>query len=356
MKIFRYGILISVLLILVSLMVFSNPIFAQQTYRWRAVTHQLVGTARYEQTVVPFCEMVEKASGGRLIIEPYGAGVLFPVFDTLDAVRDGVVQMAMLWSGYWQGKDPVFALAGGRPGDPIMSFSENFYRSEKLAPLISEAYAKQGVTSLGSFDFASPEILMSKVPIRTLEEFKGKNIRSGGLGADFYDALGASSISLSGPEIYTALQLGTVDAAEYNDWLVNMEMGFHEVTDYVIEPSFHTGATDDKELIVNPAAWNSLPDDLKNIVISARDMARYLSAIAYDVESQIAKGMWVEDFGVEIIHLPEEDIQKAREIAAQLVADFGERTPETKKYVEIYAEVLNDLGYVDVAGYLGYDE
>lgn len=352
----RFSIVLLISLLVILLCVTSFSIAAEKVYKWRAVTHQLVGTARYEKTVVPFCEMVEKASNGRLIIEPYGAGVLFPVFDSLDAVRDGVVQMAMVWSGYWAGKDPVFALAGGRPGDPISTFSENFYRSEKLAPLLSEVYSKYGVTSLGAFDFASTEILMSRVPIRTLEDFKGKNIRTGGLGASFYPLLGASAVSLSSPEIYTALQLGTVDAAEYNDWLVNKELGFHEVTKYVIEPCLHSGATDDKELIVNPAAWNELPDDLKNIVLACRDMARYLSASAYDVESQKSKKSWVEDFGVEIITLSDADVKIARDLAAQVIVDFSKKGPNAEKYVEIYAEVLNDLGYSDLAKALGYGE
>ena len=354
MKKFTIILLVSFMVVMVFAVGFSSA--QEKVYKWRAVTHQLVGTARYENTVVPFCDMVEKASNGRLIIEPYGAGVLFPVFDTLDAVRDGVVQMAMLFSGYWAGKDPVFALAGSRPGDPIMSFSENYYRAEKLAPLLSKVYAKYGVTSLGSFDLASPEILMSREPIRSLEDFKGKNIRTAGLGASFYPLLGASAVSLSGPEIYTALQLGTVDAAEYNDWLVNKELGFHEVTKFVIEPCFHTGATDDKELIVNPAAWNSLPEDLQNIVLACRDMARYLSALAYDVESNKAKKSWEEDFGVEIITLPEEDVEKARTLAAELIVDFSKKSPEAEEYVRIYAEVLNDLGYVDIAKSLGYSK
>ena len=61
----------------------DNASAKDKVYKWRAVTHQLVGTSRYEGTVVPFCDMVKKASGGRLIIEPYGAGVLFPVTESL---------------------------------------------------------------------------------------------------------------------------------------------------------------------------------------------------------------------------------------------------------------------------------
>lgn len=126
-------------------MVTDFAVAQQQVFKWRAVTHQLVGTARYKGTVVPFAEMVKKASNGRLIIETYGAGVLFPVSESFDAVRDGVVQMAMVWGGYWAGKDPVFALSGSRPGDPLVEFSENFYLSEKTYPLVAKVYEKYGV-------------------------------------------------------------------------------------------------------------------------------------------------------------------------------------------------------------------
>jgi len=340
-------------LLIISFLVLDSARAAEKVIKWRAVTHQLVGTSRYKGTVTPFCDMVKKASGGRFIIEPFGAGVLFPVAESLDSVRDGVVQMAMVWSGYWAGKDPVFALAGSRPGDPIKSFEDNYYRAEKLAPLLEKIYAKYGVKSLGSFDLASVEILCSSKPIHKLEDFKGKNIRTGGLGASFYKKLGANAISLSAPEIYQALQLGTVDAAEYNDWLVNMEMGFHEVTKYVIEPCLHTGATDDKELIVNPKAWAQLSDDLKAIVLAGRDMARYLSSVAYEVESKKAKLKWLKR-GIQIINLPDKDVKIAREKAAELLIEFSKKSPETAEYVATYAKVLNDLGFIDEAKALGY--
>ncbi len=332
-------------------LVFSGTAIAKD-YKWRAVSHQLVGTARFVGTVEPFCECVNESSGGRLQIEPYGAGVLFPVPSSLDAVRDGMVQMGMVWSGYWAGVNPVFALAGSRPGDPIKTFSENFYRAEKLKDVVAKSYEKVGVKSLGAFDFAPPEILCSVKPINKMDDFKGKNIRSGGLGASFYAALGASAVTLTGAEIYQGLQLGTIDGAEYNDWLVNKEMGFHEVTKYVIEPVLHTGATDDKELIVNPAAWDSLPKDLQSIVLSCRDKARYLSAVAYEIDGEKAKQDWLKA-GVEIIQLPDADVLEARKRAAKLIVDFGKKSPEAEEYVKVYAETLKELGYVEEAKALG---
>lgn len=322
-----------------------------QTIRWRAVSHQLAGTARFEGTVAPFAACVAEASGGRMEIQAFGGSALLPVSETLDAVRDGIVQMAMIWPGYWAGKNPVFALAGSRPGDPIQTFSESFYRAERLGDIVAAAYEREGVKSLGAFDFGPPEILNSNVEIRSLADFSGKRVRAGGIGATFYNQLGASAVTLTGAEIYQALQLGTVDMAEFNDWLVNREMGFHEVTRYVIEPAMHTGAVDDKDLLVNPAAWSGLPADLQAVVLACRDRARYLSSIAYGIGNDRARQAWL-DGGVQIIELPEADVQEARLIGARVILDFASRNPQAADYVSTYAEVLRELGHDEMADIL----
>lgn len=329
----------------------------KRVYKWRMVTHQIPGTARYEGTVVPFVKAVEEITDGQLIIEPFGADVLFPNDETFDMVKNGDVELAAIYTGFWTGKDPVFALGGGTiPGDPISSFDEHFYRSDKLQPIVDKAYEKHGIKNLGAFDFAPEEILMSKVPIRSLEDFKGKNIRAAGVASLFYGKLNASAISLSAPEIYTGLQLGTVDAAEFNDYLVNGEMGLNEVTKYVIEPALHVGPSTDKELIVNPKAWDELPDELKAALYVARDKVRYESAIAYGVESQKAKKEWEEDERIEFIDLPEEDVEEMRRLGFELLNDYKKKSELSKEYVEAYAEVLAELGYIEEAEILGYEE
>lgn len=327
---------------------FTTGSTAAQEVSWRAVTHQLPGTARFEGTIPPFAACVGEASGGRMQIEAFGGGVLLPITDTLDAVGNGIVQMAMIWPGYWAGRNPVFALAGSRPGDPITTFGESFFRAERMNDLMVEVYAAEGVTFLGAFDFGPPEIVNSNVRVESLADFQGQRIRAAGIGATFYNELGASAVTLTGTEIYQALQLGTVEMAEFNDWLVNYEMGFHEVSRYVIEPATHTGAVEDKDLLVNPAAWNALPEDLQAIVLACRDRARYLSAIAYGVGNMQAKQRWL-DAGTEIIDLPEEDVVEARLIGARLIGDFAQRNPQAAEYVRLYADVLQELGHDEMA-------
>src|SRR5699024_7667785 len=74
-----------------------------EVYEWRMVTHQIPGTARYDGTILPFVEAVEEITDGRLIIDPYGADTLFPTNDSFDMVKNGVVEMGAVYTGFWTG-------------------------------------------------------------------------------------------------------------------------------------------------------------------------------------------------------------------------------------------------------------
>ena len=236
---------------LFSVSVVAPALASKDTVKWRLTTHSLVGTSRFVDVVEPFCEMVKKLSNGRFIIEPFGAGVLFPVFESFGATQSGMVDAMMVYSGYWGGKYPFFGVAALGPASPIQNFSEGMYLDSQLFPLFQEAYAKHNLVYLGTVDANTPEFLFSNKPIRSLDDFKGVKIRTSAFGALQYPLYGASAISLSGPEIYTALQTGTIDAAEFTDYAENMDMGFHEVSKYAIEPFLHGGVGEDKPLVIN---------------------------------------------------------------------------------------------------------
>lgn len=315
---------------------------------WRLVTHQIPGTSRFESTIPIFVEEVAKGTNGKFIIEPYGGGTLFPVTETYDQVASGTVQAAAIFTGYWSSKDPVFNLVS-IPGDPITGPKEHFQRADALGPIFAEAFARSGINYLGGFDFGPDEILMSNKKVERLDDFKGMNIRATGVAGQYFDLLGASSVSIAGPELYTAMQLGTVDGAEYNDFLVNAEMGLNEVTDYVIEPVLHSGPTSDKDLIVNQEAWDALPESYQKVFITARDKARKVSSTDYAAANKASeKTDWI-DKGVQILELPDADVRRARKIAYEWLGDYAGTNELTERYVTEYVKVLRDLGYQDEA-------
>lgn len=339
-------------IVFISLFVFSLPAMASPT-KWRVVTHQPTGTVRYD-LVAEFCASVTKASGGRLTLEPYGSGMLFPVGETFDSVKNGTVQMASIASGFWGGKNTAFSYFAGRPGSPLVDFSESVYLYSESKAFAEKLYKKYGITYLGPSQWAPPEQLLGVVPVKTLADYKGKRIRSHGISAAFYTRLGASVVSTAPSEVYTALQTKQVDLAEYNDWAMNQQLNLQEVVKYVMIPGMHYDSIEEQSLIVNPKAWEKLPQDLKEIVNLAREEILRKSAVANGIGTIKAKRQWEARKTIKIITIPDADVKKAREIAAKMMLDDAKKNPDLAEYVKIYARVLNDLGYYDYAKALGF--
>ncbi|WP_309133273.1 TRAP transporter substrate-binding protein DctP [Brevibacterium sp.] len=314
---------------------------------WRIVTHQVPGTSRYDSTIPLFVETVAEETDGKFIIEPFGGGTLFPITETYDNVSTGTVQGAAIFSGYWTNKDPVFNLAS-IPGDPLQSADEHYLRSEAVEPIFASAYEGAGIKYLGAFDYGPSEIFMTTSKIETLGDFAGLSLRATGVAGLYFDQLGANSISIAGPELYTAMQLGTVDGAEFNDYLVNSEMGLHEVTDYLIEPVLHTGPVSDKDLIFNEEAWDSLPETYKDAIRTAQEATKRASAGDYAESNEEAKKIW-DDAGVETVVLPDAEADEARRIAYEWLGEFAHENNRTLEYVKKYIAVLRELGYVEEA-------
>ena len=326
---------------------------ASAAHRWRLVSNGMPGNMLYE-AAEEFAETVRVLSNGALTIEVFAPCVLFPAFETFDNTANGVVQANLLFGLYWPGKNPHFNLLS-RPGCPVNIFMEAAYLEEKLAEWQNKLYNPFGMTYLGSLQVSTVnENLMSVVPIRTVADFQGVRIRSSGFGARFYTELGATAVSLSAPEIYPALQTRNIEGAEWTAWEDNMRMGFHEVVNYVIEGALHCGVYENMPLVVNTAAWNALPQNLKDIVDVARQKMMYRSSLFY-IEEMKAKQIWQAMPNMEIVHFSDEDNAMLRATGLRLLREEAEKTELGMEYLTIYRNTLWELGHHEEAKTLGYE-
>ena len=107
-----------------------------------------------------------------------------------------------------------------------------------------------------------------KKPIEKVDDFKGLKMRIPGLAGRVYAALGVDVKLLPGGEIFPALERGVIDAAEFVGPYQDRQLGLHKAAKYYYTTGWHEIATA-TELIVNKAAWDTLPPDLKAIVENA---------------------------------------------------------------------------------------
>ena len=71
-----------------------------------------------------------------------------------------------------------------------------------------------------------------KKEIKSAADLRGLKMRIPGLGGEILRRAGGTPVSLPGGEIFTALQTGTVDAAEWIGPYNDLTFGFHKAAKY----------------------------------------------------------------------------------------------------------------------------
>lgn len=244
---------------------------AQKSFNWKMTNAYGPGSPFYVTgpgSPTDFCAMVKAMSGGRLNIQHFAAGELIPALEGFDAVSAGTVEMNAANSYFWAGKVPAaqffttvpfglnfqgqtaWILHGGG-----LALWEELYAPFNLVPM---PMGNTGVQMTGWF----------KKPIETVDDFKGLKMRIPGLAGKVYAQLGVDVKLLPGGEIFPALERGVIDAAEFVGPYQDRRLGLQKAAKYYYTTGWHE-PNNVTELVVNKAAWDSLPDDLKAIVRAA---------------------------------------------------------------------------------------
>ena len=210
-------------------------------------------------------ELVAERSEGRIKIELLPVGSVVEYNETLDAVAAGILDGQICDSSYWAGKDPAFGLISNPVGawsapEQMIDFVENGGGKELMQELL-ESYGLHfiGVTTPGL------EAFVSRVPLEGVDDLKGVKVRSPeGPIANVFAAAGASPVNLPSSEVYTSIDKGVVDAADYSVLSVNHQQGLNSVAPHPVYPGFHSLPL--VEVSMNKAKWDALPDDMKALL------------------------------------------------------------------------------------------
>ncbi|MEW8194999.1 MAG: TRAP transporter substrate-binding protein DctP, partial [Candidatus Thiodiazotropha sp.] len=181
-----------------------------------------------------WCNGIVEKTGGELAFKPFGAKDVVGEFQLFDAVKNGVLDAMNPFTLYWAGRMPVAVFLSSYPlGLRNPHEWDTFYYGLGGLELAREAFGKVGLHFVGPIHHG-PNIIHSKVPIRSIDDFRGRKMRlPGGMVAEVFQAAGAKTTLLPGSEIFPALEKGTIDVADYVGPAINHALGFHQVTKYI---------------------------------------------------------------------------------------------------------------------------
>jgi len=264
-------------------------------------------------------EMITQASGGRLSIKVFGAGELASAFEVFDLVSRGTAQMGHSASYYWKGKLPAAPFFSAMPfGLNAQEMNGWLYAGGGLE-LWRELYAP---SNLVPFPAGNTGVQMAgwfRKPLASLADLQGLKMRIPGLGGEVMSRVGVTPVNMPGGEIFSSLQSGAIDAAEWVGPYNDLAFGLHRVAKYCYYPGWQEPGSA-LECMVNKPAFDALPDDLKQIVESCCQAVNGQMLAEYTARNQQALETLQKEHGVQFLPLPG-DVLAALRLAAQHVLD-----------------------------------
>ncbi|MEH0074314.1 TRAP transporter substrate-binding protein DctP [Pannonibacter anstelovis] len=229
-------------------------------------SHQLPPGHHIAEVVDRWAAEVETLSNGEIDVQVFGADSLVKANDNILAVARGEIECAFSLNFQWGKTLPLMNVTIGPYTMSSIEAWKKWPDSEAAAYLEGKLLDK-GVKNIAWMFQTNVSVFTSKGKALTKpDDFKGIKMR--GLGPAFdrgLTAMGASTVSLPGSEVYQALATGVIDAA-VTDVAAAYSRRYYEVQDHMtvvpvlaaylhgyVTPSWYDGLSDTQKAALDEA-------------------------------------------------------------------------------------------------------
>lgn len=250
----------------------------QETFHIK-MGHVLDSKHSYHLGAEKWKEIIEERSEGRIKVDLFHSSQLGGESQLQDAMVANTVQAALLGSTLGM-IDPAFHV-----NDLPYVYDTVEEAHEKLdGELGTELFSRldsKGLKGLAWWEQGYRNISTTSVAVNTPEDVNGLKLRvpETSTYVETFEALGANPVVIPFAELYSALEQKVVDGQE-NPIAQIYTSKLYEVQDYVSLTEHFYGAA---PLVMSQKFYDSLPDDLKQIIdeasIEARDYNREQAAL-----------------------------------------------------------------------------
>ncbi|CAG1014954.1 MAG: TRAP transporter substrate-binding protein [Rhizobiaceae bacterium] len=288
-----------------------------------------------------FIDDVQTMSNGEIKIEMFYSSSVVKSVETFDAAATGILDCDMTGGAYQTGKNPAFQFVGD-----IMGGYDTPY--QQLSWLLlgggletaQKLYNKYDMELIGWW-VVGQESLSSTKPIRNSDDFKDWKFRSPpGMETKIFEKLGAKPIVMDFSEVFTALQTGIIDGADYSILANNKSIGLYDIAKHATYPGFHSMPSD--HLACNKAKWDTMPEHHRRIMRVAMEKLALRQALAGEKANNEAAAELAAS-GITISNWSSEDRRKFH-AAAQASWDEFATSPEAEDLVASHKSYLKSLG------------
>jgi TRAP-type transport system periplasmic protein len=242
---------------LVLVVLAAAPLVAQAQETTLRVVSAFAENTQYVKNLMPMIQALNTEGKGRLQVNFIGGPKAMPPFEVGNAVRTGVVDMAMTTGAFYTNIMPeADALK-------LTQIPAQELRKNGGYDLINKIWnEKANMQYLGRvIDYTPFHLYLTKKIDKP--DLTGLKIRITPVYRDFFQALGATVMQTAPGEVYTALERGVVDGY---GWPVNgiFDFNWHEKTKFRVDPGFYNAEV---SLVMNLDKWKALNSGQRDLLM-----------------------------------------------------------------------------------------
>jgi TRAP-type mannitol/chloroaromatic compound transport system substrate-binding protein len=312
----------------------APAVHAQAAIRWRLASSFPKSLDTLFGGAEVFAKAVRAMSGGKFEISTHAAGELMPAFGVVDGVQNGTVEVAQTAPYYFFGKDETFTLGCAIPfGLNSRQMTAWMYEGNGLK-LMREFYAKYNIINFPGGNTGAQMGGWFRKEIKSTKDLKGLKFRIAGFAGKIMERMGSVPQNLPGGEIYTALEKGTIDAAEWVGPYDDQKLGFVKVAPFYYYPGFWEGSAQ-LDFFINQKAWDALSAENKAIVEAASAQAHIDIQAKYDARNPLALKQ-LFGAGAKLKAFPNDMMNEAFKISNEI---YAETSAKNAAFGKIYADL-----------------
>jgi TRAP-type mannitol/chloroaromatic compound transport system substrate-binding protein len=313
---------------------------AQSNIRWRLTSAFPIALDTIYGADEVFARHVKELSGGKFDISVHAAGEIVPTPGLVDAVQNGTVEMGHTAPYYYFGKDETFALGCAIPfGLNSRQMTAWQYEGNGLK-LMREFYKNYNIISFPMGNTGAQMGGWFRKEIKSVKDLKGLKFRVGGFAGRVIERLGGVPQNIPGGEIYTALEKGTIDAAEWVGPYDDLKLGFYKVAKNYHYPGWWEGGPQ-LDLFINTKAYDTLTPEYKAIIENAAAYAHTDMQAKYDARNPNALKQLVGS-GAKLVAFPKDVMEASFKESMALYSEISAKNPNWKKVYDDYAKFRAD--------------
>ena len=318
----------------------APAVHAQAAVRWRLSSSFPKALDTIYGAAEIFAKNVKAMSGGKFEISVHAGGEITPPFGVVDAVQQGSVECAHTAPYYFFGKSEAFALGCAIPfGLNSRQMTAWMFEGNGLK-LMREFYAKYNIINFPMGNTGAQMGGWYRKEIKTIADIKGLKMRIGGFAGKVLERMGGVPQNIPGGEIYTALEKGTIDAAEWVGPYDDQKLGFNKVAPFYYYPGWWEGGPQ-LDLYVNQKAYDALTPEYKAIVEAAATVAHVEMQARYDAKNPDALKELVGK-GTKLRPFPMDVLNAAFKESMAIYAELNDKNPDWKKIYADYSKFRAD--------------